>query len=149
MPRVIQPGGGWHRERHRLNSSTSLSQALSTKKNRAFFANYNGEFDGTADNNATTNHQTAARQRRQRQRRWWQRDCATLAAARRRRCGCGAQRDFGSAVAAARWLRRWRQRDIVTSAAAWRLRGGGGSGDLVWGVDQRIVACYENFTNLS
>ena len=67
----------------------------------------------------------AVRRRRQRQRRWWQRDCATLAAARRRRCGCGAQRDFGSAVAAARWLRRWRQRDIVTSAAAWRRRATG------------------------
>jgi len=46
-------------------------------------------------------------------------------------------------VAAARWLRRWRQRDIVTSAAAWRLRGGGGSGNLVWGVDQRVVAMAE------
>ncbi len=45
-------GGGWRRERHRLNSSTSLSQAMSTKKNRAFFANYDGEFDRTADNNA-------------------------------------------------------------------------------------------------
>jgi hypothetical protein len=40
-----------------------------------------------------------------------------LAAAWRRRCGGGAQRDGGSALAAARWLRRWRQRDIVTSAA--------------------------------
>jgi hypothetical protein len=57
--------------------------------------------------------------------------------------GGGAQRDSGSAVAAARWLRRWRQRDIVTSVAAWRLRGSGGSGDLVWGVDQRVVAMVE------
>jgi hypothetical protein len=40
-----------------------------------------------------------------------------LAAAWRRRCGGGAQRDGGSALAAAPWLRRWRQRDIVTSAA--------------------------------
>jgi hypothetical protein len=45
-----------------------------------------------------------------------------LAAAR---CGGGAQRDGGSAVAAARWLRRWRQRGIVTLAAAWRRRATG------------------------
>jgi hypothetical protein len=60
-------------------------------------------------------------------RRWRQRDIVTLAAAWRRRCGGGAQRNGGSAVAAARWMRRWRQRDIVTSAAAWRRRGGGSS----------------------
>ncbi len=39
-------------------------------------------------------------------RRWQQRDSATLAAAWRWCCGGGAQRDGGSAVAAARWLRR-------------------------------------------
>jgi hypothetical protein len=39
----------------------------------------------------------------------------------------GAQRDGGSAVAAAWRLRWWRQRDKATSAAAWRRRGGGGS----------------------
>ncbi len=48
-----------------------------------------------------------------------QRDCATLAAAWWRCCGDGAQRDGGSAVAAARWLRRWWQRNIVTLTAAW------------------------------
>ena len=44
---------------------------------------YDGEFDRTADNNATTNQQTAA-QRRQ-QRRWRQRNSARSAAAWRRR----------------------------------------------------------------
>jgi hypothetical protein len=34
--------------------------------------------------------------------------------------GGSAQRDGGSAVAAARWLRRWWQRDIVTLAARQR-----------------------------
>jgi hypothetical protein len=53
-------------------------------------------------------------------RRWRQRDSVSLAAAWRRRCGGSAQRDGGSAVAAARWMQRWRQRDIVTLAAAWR-----------------------------
>jgi hypothetical protein len=43
-----------------------------------------------------------------------------------RRCGGGAQRNSGSAVAAVRWLRRWRHRNIVTSAAAWRR---GSTGD--------------------
>jgi len=33
---VVMAGGGWQQECHRLNSSTSLSQDLSTKKNRAF-----------------------------------------------------------------------------------------------------------------
>ena len=41
--------------------------------------------------------------------------------------GGGAQRDGGSAVAAAQRLRRWRQRDSAMSAAAWRRQGGGGS----------------------
>ena len=41
--------------------------------------------------------------------------------------GGSAQRDGGSAVAAARMLRRWRQRDSAMSAAAWRQRSGGGS----------------------
>ena len=41
--------------------------------------------------------------------------------------GGGAQRDGGSAVAAAWRLRQWRQRDSATSAAAWQGRGGSGS----------------------
>ena len=41
--------------------------------------------------------------------------------------GGSAQRDGGSAVAAARMLRRWRQRDSAMSAAAWRQRSSGSS----------------------
>ncbi len=52
---VVTAGGGWRRDRHRLNRSTSLSQPCLPTNHRAFFANYDGEFDRTADNNATTN----------------------------------------------------------------------------------------------
>ena len=36
---VVTAGGGWRRERHRLNSSTSLSQPCLPTNHRAFFAN--------------------------------------------------------------------------------------------------------------
>ncbi len=42
---IVTAGGGWRRERHRLNSSTSLSQALSTNKSNSSVCLYNIEWD--------------------------------------------------------------------------------------------------------
>ena len=79
---------------------------------------------------------------------WRQRDRATLAAAWRRCCsggsvsgGGGSAKSGGSSVVAAA-VAAARHRDVGGSLAVAR-RWRGGSGDLVWGVDQRVVAMVE------